>query len=147
MFQSFEEGLAERGLAIGGAQDTAQMVSQNFGKTQTGGLTNGGLSPKFSENRGEIGSGKSGLSRASWGLFGADWDQLPHIPQPRGKTRNCPERALFGPIGAFQANPPFAKPPFGFPSELCPLSDKGGGSKEEAQEWCDSLGLSPILNL
>ena len=36
-------------------------------------------------------------------------------PPPWGKGRNCPERALFGPIGAFRAKPPFAKPSFGLP--------------------------------
>ena len=92
-----------------------------LGKSKQG-LTNGGLSPKFSEKIG----GKSFLEnrafsgqigaffRADRGLFGADRDQFLRTPQPRGKSRNCPERALFGPIGAFRAKPPFAKPPFGF---------------------------------
>ena len=85
-----------------------------------------GLKPQiFRENRGEILPGKSGLFGANWrhfragrGLFGADRDQFLCTPQPRGKSRNCPERALFGPIGPFRAKPPFAKPPFGFPRPL-----------------------------
>ena len=96
-----------------------------LGKSK-GGLTNGGLSPKFSEKIG----GKSFLEnraffganwvlfRADRGLFGADRDQFLRTPQPRGKSRNCPERVLFGPIGAFRTKPPFAKPPFGFPREF-----------------------------
>ena len=98
--------------------------SRKLGKSK-GGLTKGGLSPKFSEKiGGEILPAKSGLFGANWdlfrayrGLFGADRDQFLRTPQPRGKSRNCPERALFGPIGAFRAKPPFAKPPFGFPRE------------------------------
>ena len=64
--------------------------------------------------RGWLGSFR-GLSR---GLFGAfSGPILLRAPPPREKRRNCPERALFGPIGAFRAKPPFAKPPFGFPWE------------------------------
>ena len=93
-----------------------------IGKIQRGAYK-GGLKPQiFRENRGEILSGKSGLFGADWvlfgayrGLFGADRDRFLRTPPPRGKRRNCPERALFGPIGAFRAKPPFAKPPFGFP--------------------------------
>ena len=69
----------------------------------------------FIENRGEILPGKSGLFGADWGLFRADRDQCLRTSHPRGKSRNCPERALFGPIGAFRAKLPFPKPPFGFP--------------------------------
>ena len=90
-------------------------VPSTIGKIQTGAHKRG-LKPQiFRENRGEILPGKSGLFGANWGLFGADRDQFLRTPQPRGKSRNCPERALFGPIGAFRAKPPFAKPPFGFP--------------------------------
>ena len=32
-----------------------------------------------------------------------------------GGLAECPDRALFGPIGAFRAKPPFAKPPFKSP--------------------------------
>ena len=93
-----------------------------LGKIQRGAHKRG-LKPQiFRENRGEILPGKSGLFganrdhfRAGRGLFGADRDQFLRTLQPRGKSRNCPERALFGPIGAFWAKPPFAKPPFGFP--------------------------------
>ena len=86
------------------------------------GLTNGGLSPKFSEKIGGNPTWKIGPFQGNWDffrayrrLFGADRDQSLRNPQPRGKSRNCPERALLGPIGAFRAKPPFAKPPFGFP--------------------------------
>ena len=90
------------------------------------GAHKGGLKPQiFRENRGEILPAKSGLFganrdlfRAYRRLFGADRDQFLRTPQPRGKSKNCPERALFGPIGAFWAKPPFAKPPFGFPRML-----------------------------
>ena len=57
--------------------------------------------------------GKSALAnRAFSGLIGTN---IPPHPQPREETRNWPERALFGPVGAFRAKPLFAKPPFGFP--------------------------------
>ena len=96
-----------------------------FGKIQRGAHKRG-LKPQiFRENRGEILPGKLGLFGANWrhfragrGLFGADRDQFLCTPQPRGKSRNCPERALFGPIGPFRAKPPFAKPPFGFPRKI-----------------------------
>ena len=92
-----------------------------FGKIQRGAHKRG-LKPQiFRENREEILPGKSGLFGANWhhfragqGLFGADRDQFLFTPQPQGKSRNCPERALFGPIAPFRAKPPFAKPPFGF---------------------------------
>ena len=58
----------------------------------------------FRENRGEIGPGESGL-------FGADWDQFLPIPQPQGKSRNYPQRAVFGPIGAFRAEARVCKAP------------------------------------
>ena len=85
------------------------------GKIQRGAHKRG-LKPQiFRENRGEILPGKSGLFGANSRLFGADRDQILCTPQPREKSRNCPERVLFGPIGPFRAKPPFAKPPFGFP--------------------------------
>ena len=109
-------------------KSTCLYNAPSLGKPK-GGLTNGFLSPKFSEKiGGEILPGKSGLFGANWrhfragrGLFGADRDQFLCTPQPRGKSRNCPERALFGPIGPFRAKPPFAKPPFGFPRLVCTL--------------------------
>ena len=105
---------------IGGESTTENRAF--LGKIQRGAHKRG-LKPQiFRENRGEILPGKSGLFGANWrhfragrGLFGADRDQFLCTPQPRGKSRNCPERALFGPIGPFRAKPPFAKPPFGFP--------------------------------
>ena len=98
-----------------------------IGEIQTGAYKRG-LKPQiFRENRGEILPGKSGLFGADWslfracrGLFGADRDQFLRTPHPRGKSRNCPERALFGPIGAFRAKPPFAKPPPDFPETSFP---------------------------
>ena len=97
--------------------------SQNWENLNGG--TQTGLKPQiFRENRGEILSGKSGLFGANWGLFrvywglfGADKDQFLRTPQPRGKSRNCPEGALFGPVGAFRDKPPFAKAPLDFPTE------------------------------
>ena len=57
-----------------------------------------------------------GLFRAYRGLFGANRDQFLRTPQPRGKSRNCPERAFFGPIGAFRANcPRLLSPRLDFP--------------------------------
>ena len=122
----------ETGVAI----RLSHCVSCGIAKIQTGAHKRG-LKPQiFRENRGQILPGKSGLFGANWGLFradrglfGADRDQFLRTPQPRGKSRNCPERALFGPIGAFRAKPPFAKPPFGFPvsevesfcsTQICP---------------------------
>ena len=101
---------------------TLCLLFPSIGKIQRGAHKRG-LKPQiFRENRGEILPGKSGLFGANWrhcragrGLFGADRDQFLCTLQPRGKSRNCPERALFGPIGPFRAKPPFAKPPFGFP--------------------------------
>ena len=106
-----------------------------FGKIQRG-APKRGLKPQiFRENRGEILPGKSGLFGANWrhfragrGLFGADRDQFLCTPQPRGKSRNCPERTLFGPIGPFRAKPLFAKPPFGFPRDV--LGGKFGPEKK-----------------
>ena len=77
-----------------------------------------GLSPKSSEKIGGKSFWKVGPFRGKLGPFQADWDQFLRTPQPRGKSRNSPARALFGPIGAFRAKPPFAKPPFGFPRFL-----------------------------
>ena len=78
-------------------------IRMGLGKIQTGAHKRG-LKPQiFRENRGEILPGKSGLFGANWGLFradrglfGADRDQFLRTPQPRGKSRNWPERALFG---------------------------------------------------
>ena len=105
-----------------------RLQAKIIGEIQTGAHKRG-LKPQiFKENRGEILSRKSGLFGANWdlfrayrGLFGADWDQFLRTPQPRGKSRNSPKRALFGPIGAFRAKPPFVKPPFGFPRNNLPM--------------------------
>ena len=81
-----------------------------------------------------------------WGLFGADWDQFLRTSQPQGKvrrSRNCAERALFGPIGGF------AKPPFGFPRKFYFAS-----SPEEfvniffvlAAEFCIEKWVGILLN-
>ena len=99
-----------------------------IGKIQTGAYKRG-LKPQiFRENRAKILPGKSGLFGPDWslfrpyrGLFGADWDRFLRTSQPRGGSKNSPERAFLGPIGAFWAKPPFAKPPFGFP-QLYPAS-------------------------
>ena len=92
------------------------------GGNPNGGSQTGAEAPNFQRKSGKNPSGKSGLFGPDWslfrvyrGLFGADWDRFLHALQPRGGSRNSPERAFLGPIGAFWAKPPFAKPPFGFP--------------------------------
>ena len=84
------------------------------------GLTNGGLKPQL-ENRRKI--RPIGLFGADWGLFGAyrglfgtDRDELLRTSQPRGKSK-CPERARFGPIGAFQAKPHLLSPHLDIPEK------------------------------
>ena len=75
--------------------------ASKLGKIQRGAHKRG-LKPQiFRENRGEILHGKSGLFGANWrhfragrGLFGADRDQFLCTPQPRGKSRNCPEMSM-----------------------------------------------------
>ena len=95
--------------------------TENLQKSKKG-LANRGLSPQYS---GKI-RGKSTLdNRACSELFGAESGLSRPIraflgPIPRhltatGESRNSPEKARFGPIGAFRAKPSFAKPPFGFP--------------------------------
>ena len=104
-----------------------------------------GLKPQiFRENRGEILPAKSGLFGANWGLFrayrglfGADRDQFLRTPQPRGKSRNCPERALFGPIGAFWAKPRLPSPRLDFPEKMAQSCETPGqlqGSKTPKPE-------------
>ena len=61
-----------------------------------------GLKPQIlREKSGNFSPGKSHFG-ADWGLsrphFRADRDQFLRTSQPRGKSRNCPERALFGPL-------------------------------------------------
>ena len=72
---------------------------------------------KRGSQMGDFNPGKSGLFGADWalsrayrGLFGADRAQFLRTSQRQGRA----EIAFFGPIGAFRAKPPFAKPPFGF---------------------------------
>ena len=85
-----------------------------------------GLKPQIlRENRAKILPGKSGLFGPDWslfkayqGLFGADRDRFLRTSQPGGGSKNSPERAFLGPIGAFWPKPPFAKPPFGFPQSV-----------------------------
>ena len=88
-----------------------------------GGLTKGGLSPKFAEKlggksflRNRAFSGQIGTFSGPIGAFSGPIGTNSSAPHSHGgRAGNCPERALFGPIGAFRAKPPFAKPPFGFP--------------------------------
>ena len=88
-----------------------------------GGSQAGNLRPNFSEKiGGNSPLGESGLFGADWGLskvyrgfFGAFSGPIPPHLTTTIKSRKCPKKALFGPIGAFRAKPPFAKPPFGFP--------------------------------
>ena len=98
-------------------------IRKNVGEIQTGAHKRG-LKPQiFREIRAKILPEKSGLFgpdrerpfQGYRGLSGADWDRFLRTSQPRGGSRNSPERAFLGPIGAFWAKPPFAKPPFGFP--------------------------------
>ena len=104
------------------AHDPSIERYSSLGEIQTGAHKRG-LKPQiFRENRAKILPGKSGLFGPDWslfrvyrGLFGADRDRFLHTSQPRVGGRNSPERAFLGPIGAFWAKPPFAKPPFGFP--------------------------------
>ena len=123
-----------------------------LGKSKRG-LTNEGSSHKSSEKiGGEIGSGKSGLFGADWGLaracrslFGASRDQFLHTSQPRGKSRHCPERARFCPIGAFRS-PRFAKPTLRFPwksQTRARVSKEMPGKKDPkiAKEWKKRLQI------
>ena len=76
-----------------------------FGKSKRG-LT---LKPQiFRENRAKILPGRAGLFGPDWslfrayrGVFGAGWDRFLRTSQPLGGSRNSPERAFLGPIGAF----------------------------------------------
>ena len=62
-------------------------------------LTNGGLSPQiFRENREENPSWEVGPFRGKSGLFRGYSGFLGPIAQPQRKSRNGPERALFGPL-------------------------------------------------
>ena len=82
-----------------------------------------GLKPQiFRENRGKILPGKSGLFGANWGLFrayrglfGADWDRFFRTPQPRGKSRNRPERAFLAQLAPFGLSPRLLSPRLDFP--------------------------------
>ena len=119
----------------------------NFGKIQTGAYKRG-LKPQiFRENRAKILPGKSGLFGPDWslfrpyrGLFGADWDRFPCTSQPRGGSKNSPERAFLGPIGAFWAKPPFAKPPFGFPQEFTILDGPAICNAHRGADLHESIG-------
>ena len=85
----------------------------------TRGFTNGGLSPKFSEKIGQKSfqenrafSGPIGAFSGPIGAFlRADRDRSLCTSQPLAGSRNFPRKGLLGPIGAFWAKPPFAKPP------------------------------------
>ena len=94
----------------------------SLGKIQRGAHKRG-LKPQiFRANRGEILPGKSGLFGANWrhfradrGLFGADRDQFLCTPQPRGKSRNCPERPFLARLAPFGLSPPLLSPRLDFP--------------------------------
>ena len=96
-----------------------------LGKSKRG-LANGGLSPKFSE---KIGQKSFRENRAPLGLIGAfsvpigaflglsgTDSSTPHWSQPRGGSRNSPERAFFwAQVAPFGLSPRLLSPPFGFP--------------------------------
>ena len=108
-------GVAEAFL-LGGVFGTSNF-QRILGKSKRG-LTNGGLSPKFSEKIGQKSFREnrtfSGLIGAISGPIGAF---LGLIGTAAGRQQKFPERAFLGPIAAFWARPPFAKPPFGLPQE------------------------------
>ena len=88
----------------------------------------GTSAPIFQRRSGGILPAKSGLFGADWGLSRVDRafsgpirEQLLAL-RATGESRNCPENALFGPVGAFRAKPPFAKPFFGFPRVSAPTT-------------------------
>ena len=87
---------------------------QSFGKSKRG-LTNGSLSPDFSEKIRQAFLRVIGAFPGCIGAFlGPIRTNPPHLTAT-GKSRNCPVFGPFGPIGAFQAKPLFAKPLFGSP--------------------------------
>ena len=45
------------------------------------------------------------------GGWGGGVGTIPPHPTATGEEKKLPRKALLGPIGAFQAKPPFAKPP------------------------------------
>ena len=56
------------------------------------------------------------VGKSKWGLAnGGRKGQLKPIPPHLTATGEEQKLPLFGPIGAFRAKPPFAKPQFGFP--------------------------------
>ena len=117
-------------------------------------IPNWGLSPILSEKiggnrlwkigpfRGCLGPGAGPVGAFS-GPIGTN-SSTPHSQW--GKSRNCPERALFGPIGGFRAKPPFAKPPFGFPCVYTIKAERAkGAEKSQRQLHVSTLHLSPNL--
>ena len=104
----------------------ARISGQKFGKSQRG-LTNGGLSPNFSEKIGGkpflenwAFSGLIGTFPGCIGAFSGPIGTNSSAPLSHGKADIGPKRPVFGPMGAFRAKPPFAKPPFGFPKKEGP---------------------------
>ena len=119
------------------------IASKLLGKSK-GGLTNGGLSPKFSEKIGgksflenRAFSGQIGPISGLVGAFSGPIGTNSSAPHSRGGGRNSPERALFGPIGPFRAKPPFAKPPFGFPRNYVAKRPFAKNFHNEDDFFCD----------
>ena len=87
----------------------------SIGKIFSGGSQKSQIFPR--KSGGEIDPGNSGLSGADWGLsrayqglFGADRAQFLRTSHAAtGGEQKLPERALFGPSGAFPAKPLFAR--------------------------------------
>ena len=95
-----------------------------FWENRNGGSQTGAYKPQIKEKIGkEIIPGKSGLFGANWGLsranrglFGGRLGPIPPHLTPTGEKQKLPQKALLGPIGAFRAKPPFAKPLLDSPS-------------------------------
>ena len=85
------------------------------------GLTNGGLSPKFSEKiGGKSGPGKSSLFGADWGLFRGRSGPIPLHLTTTGEEQKLSRTPVpfLAQLAPFGAKPPFAKPPFRFPRHI-----------------------------
>ena len=113
-----------------------------LGKSKLG-LTNGGFSSKFSEKIG----GKSSLeNRAFSGLIGAFSGPIgtnSSAAHSHGKSGNFPKKALFCPIGAFRAKPPFANPRLEFP-DFKFQNEKGNEKFKKKRPETSLKILSPV---
>ena len=92
----------------------SSLVRNQLWKNLNGGSQTGALAPNFQRISGGNRPWKIGPFGAAWGLsmvyrglFGADRDQFLRTSQPQRRREVAPNfrKGLFGPIGAFQANP------------------------------------------